>query len=89
MFTIKLSGVLMDVFDLSLCYKSTTIFIMIIIIIIIITLMEPSLNLMCNLICPFGSSVRGFRQRAAYWGSVLVRQFAASECTLISALTAL
>ena len=34
---------------------------------------------------PFGGSVRGFRQRPANWGSVLVPRFAASEGTVISA----
>ena len=33
---------------------------------------------------PFGGSVRGFRQRAANWGSVVVHRFSASEGTLIS-----
>ena len=38
---------------------------------------------------PFGSSVRGFRQRAANWWSVLVHRFSASEGTLVSASPAI
>ena len=38
---------------------------------------------------PFGGLVRGFRQRPANWGSVLVHRFSTSEGTLISASPAI